>query len=431
MFSLACISYFPKSNAQRYYRVETPLRGLEKLFNYNVYTPPVGEIPETKDMHGMLNSSDILLCHSLGDPGNVLKTLKGTRATGPITINNETKYPPLFVWDCDDNLDFVSPLNDAFSTMGTRNIDGTLLSPGDKLTVIQNGEEHTLWEDRAVQLPNGDYRFDITRNLKQAKLRQLFIKECHGAIACSQDLASYYRDALGQKNVHVFYNTVNPEDYKFNIIPQRENTKEVRIFWQGGQSHLHDFLPLRNAIKTVAEKYPHTKWIFWGMDFPFIKECIPASQYEYHSWMPYDVYKLRRTLFNVDINICPLSDNIFNRCKSAIKWYESTVSHNLEATLAQAAGPYKEIEDGKTGLLFSTEEEFVQKISLLIEDAELRNRLGEGARDWVNNNRLPKHTIPSLNEFFIELKEKQLAELSPKIIPATPSNMKEALRGKL
>jgi glycosyltransferase involved in cell wall biosynthesis len=146
-------------------------------------------------------------------------------------------------------------------------------------------------------------------------------------------------------------------------------------------------------------------------------------------WIHHEAYRLRRTLINADINLCPLVDNVFNRCKSAIKWYESTVSENTEATLAQNVGPYREIKDGETGLLFNTADEFVAKLSALIEDAQLRLRLGHAAKDWVWSNRLPKHTGPALFEFYRDLKDRQMAELSPKIITTIPRSLKEVVGG--
>lgn len=412
--------------ACQYYRIETPMRSLLTLHGVNA---GIHRAHNSDDLlMKAIFSADIAWTYSPAAPKQWLDMLMASKGMQPVKGNDGTvMYPPLFVWDADDNLDFTSPFNQSFSSNGVRNVDGTLLEPGDVLTTIDaSGKEIELWRD-GVTSQNGE-KFDIASNLNDMRQRHLFIKNCAGATACSQDLANYYRDALGQKNVHVYHNTIVPEHYAFNVTPLRTDPEgTVRIFWQGGQSHLSDWMPLKKAVGHLARKYPNTKWIFFGCKFDFVFDEIPESQREYHDWTHYEAYRLRRTLFNVDINLCPLADTIFNRSKSAIKWYESTVSPNLEATLAQNVGPYKEIEDGKTGLLFNNEEEFIKKLSLLIEDSSLRLRLGEGAREWVNNNRLPHHTAGPLFEFFTELKARQAAELSPKIIPATPLSIKEAL----
>lgn len=411
----------------QYYRVTVPLKSFEQ-HNCLTSTPAYGTPREMwlqntfqADAVQLYLPSQLDLWHQVLDSAKMMSAIQAP---------DGTKYPPIFIWDGDDNPDFTSPFNQSFVVNGTRNVDGSPIKPGAILeTTAGDGTKVPMWKDKETTA--GGLTFDIARNIEQERLRKSLIRKCHGATACSPELASYYRDALGQKNVHVYYNTVVPEDYQYGITPHRraEGDNTVRIFWQGGQSHLHDWLPLQEAVRTVARRYPNTKWIFMGVGLPFLEGSIPAEQVEVLPWIHYEAYRLRRTLVDADINLCPLMDNVFNRCKSAIKWYESTVSENVEATLAQNVGPYREIKDGETGLLFNTADEFVLKLSALIEDAQLRLRLGHAAKDWVWNNRLPKHTGPALFEFYRDLKDRQMAELSPKIITTIPRSLKEVVGG--
>jgi glycosyltransferase involved in cell wall biosynthesis len=43
--------------------------------------------------------------------------------------------------------------------------------------------------------------------------------------------------------------------------------------------------------------------------------------------------------------------------------------------------PYSCVEDGKTGYLAKTEEDFVEKLGLLIENEQLRKQIGQNAFD--------------------------------------------------
>ncbi len=72
-------------------------------------------------------------------------------------------------------------------------------------------------------------------------------------------------------------------------------------------------------------------------------------------------------------------------------------------TLAQNTGPYKEIIDGETGLLFDTPEEFVEKLEVLVKDPEYRKKLGEAAHDWVREHRDATKTCVPLHEFYVQL----------------------------
>jgi len=223
-------------------------------------------------------------------------------------------------------------------------------------------------------------------------------------------LAKYYREIHGCERVYVFPNTVIEEDYWFPRLAPREDGT-VRILWQGGQSHMGDWWPLRDALREVAQKYPQAKFVIWGSQYPWITNVIPPEQREHHAWLDYAAYKIKRGSLDCDINLAPLANNVFNRCKSAIKWYEASVGPRPEATLAAKLPPYsEEMVDGETGLMYSTPEEFAQKLGTLIEDADKRRQLAEGAREWVRANRTPKATIPGLHAFYEELRAIRRAE---------------------
>ncbi len=105
---------------------------------------------------------------------------------------------------------------------------------------------------------------------------------------------------------------------------------------------------------------------------------------------------------------------------------------NPEATLAQNTEPYQEIEDGVTGLLYNTPAEFVEKLSLLIEDAQLRKRLGGAANEWVLNNRQPQHTTPGLYEFYEDTRARYKRERTGQklIKPASDKDIKRLARAQ-
>jgi hypothetical protein len=150
---------------------------------------------------------------------------------------------------------------------------------------------------------------------------------------------------------------------------------------------------------------------------------------EQHAWVEYSAYRLKRGLLNCDINLCPLANNVFNACKSAIKFYEGSVWEQPEATLAQVAPPHKEIIDGETGILFKDAAEFVEKLSLLIENADLRKKVSEGARTWVLKNRTPDATIPALMDFYSETRAKQRRDLGRPIVKtASIEDIKQVAR---
>jgi glycosyltransferase involved in cell wall biosynthesis len=407
-----------KPNACTWYRITVPFAHLLRTGQASVYED-VGEDPQGSNFAAMY--SDINHFWAMGSE-DTLHRFRSIRRRGPGHRDGVDLYPPALIYDTDDNADFIHPFNMAFAARGTRGYpDGHLLRPGETLLHLnEKGEEEPLFIDRETR--EEGTLFDIARNLHQMKVRHAIIREAHGVTVTSPALKSYMENVIGAKNVYVFPNSVSLDHYE--TIKAVRTDKRVRILWQGGQSHLIDWYPLRNAIKALAEKYPETTWVLYGATWDWIKDVIPPGQLEVHLWTPYEAYKLKRGLLNADINLCPLVDNAFNRCKSAIKWYEGSIFS--EATLAAKNVVHDEIEDGVTGLLYTGADEFFEKLSLLIEDAGLRQRLGAAAHEWVLKHRTPEVTVPGLLKFYEETRERQKSSMTkPRIQPATMDEIKK------
>jgi glycosyltransferase involved in cell wall biosynthesis len=388
----------PIKGACEYYRITTPLKWLDKLGLMRTYEDR--GIGGQNDAMAMLSADIDLFYATAGEQTlHQISTLNTMQAKP--RPDGQVHYPPTTIWDCDDNQDFVHPFNQSYSINGVRHYpSGDFLEPGETLEYEnEKGERKTLWEDGVTTALGQAVTFDIARNLQIMKTRWEVIREARGITVPSQGLASYMRDVMKHPHVYVFPNTVDPADYEHYPLQPVEGD-EIRILWQGGQSHYIDWYPLRDAMREVFQRYPQAKLVVWGDKFDWITDVIPEKQLEFHGWTPYDAYKLKRGLLRAHINLCPLANNPFNWGKSAIKFYEASIMHTPEATLAAAVGPYKEINDGETGLLYKSNTEFVQKLGTLIENAELRTRLGVAAKQWVLTNRTPQATIPGLFEFY-------------------------------
>jgi len=402
-----------ENNGCLYYRVEVPTRGLFKLGLAEAFVDAGrGAVDESI---GALFSAEIILNFALsgGSVEAVLNALSNMRS-GKTDDGNEVIFPPSFVFDLDDRIDYTHPFNPAFVHLGVRAYDGTPLKNGDRLvTTFPDGTDVILWEDGVTrhEVQHEVVTFDVERNWR--RVNQVFdtARRADGVTVPSPALAEFYRE-LGAKDVYIFPNSVIPEDYPApQLVPRPEGA--VRIMWQGGASHMVDWFPLRDAVRTIALKYPKVKFVIWGTHYPWIHDNIPKEQLELKSWVPYDAYKPMRGIVDVDINLCPLVDNVFNKGKSAIKWYESVLPFEPEATLAAKAAPYSdEIEDGKTGLLYSSPEEFVEKLSALIENVQLRKTLAREARSWVIANRHYEKTVPGLFEFYQHLRARKRVALA-------------------
>ncbi len=102
---------------------------------------------------------------------------------------------------------------------------------------------------------------------------------------------------------------------------------------------------------------------------------------------------------NWDIGIIPLVNTEFNKCKSELKYIEFTALG--VPIVASDVDAYKDtIEEGVTGFLANNEDEWVNKLSMLIEDPKLRNGILNNAREDILKNYNLKSRAKQWDESF-------------------------------
>jgi len=310
------------------------------------------------------------------------------------------QYPPTIVYDIDDDIESVSPLNPKFASLGTRDADGNLLDPVTDMGIMFDdplgpGAPVYLWK-HGMDTPHGI--FDAGRNIVAHSHVRKMAATAHAITCTSEELEKVAK--RWNPRTYVYPNSLLFDD--FHTFDIRRPADEVRVMWQGGYSHFPDFYPLKKAFHEAHMRMPAIKWVVFGTLFPWVYDQISAFRVEFHKWVAHELFHMKMGTLAADINIAPLADTRFNRCKSGIKWYEAAAMKI--PTLASNCTPYKEeIVDGDTGLLFSTQQEFVEKLEMLVKDAELRKRIGERAHDWVREHRDAMKNVVPLANFYAEL----------------------------
>lgn len=283
------------------------------------------------------------------------------------SVDNLQKMGKKFLFDLDDYIFDVSPWSAHYDQFGTEEvyIDGK-----------------AVWKDKVnINLPQN--------RKKREEYHKLL--ESIGALSVTTPMLmeQYKKNA---KKIYVFPNTVNLEEWSFGKPVVRDPDK-VRILWQGGVSHYEDFWELEKVIPEISKKYPQVQWVMFGAAWDVFWRDIPESTHEYHPWVHIEGYPYAMKLLGGDIGITPLRDTRFNRCKSSIKYYEQAALGM--PTVASNMSPYSDdIEDGKTGYLASSPEEWVEKLSRLIEDPALRGKMGGEARRYVERERSVEVVAP-------------------------------------
>ena len=189
-------------------------------------------------------------------------------------------------------------------------------------------------------------------------------------------------------NISLLPNCFDPDLWEIQDQSSHSEGQPVRILYMGSHSHKPDIESIGNPLLQVAQTARRKiKFIFIGIDPPEgLENFAPVERINGFTFDYIDfIEKFSR--IEADLAIAPLVDSNFNRSKSPIKFFEySAIGLPV---IASAIEPYSLIiKDGETGLLSNSEPQWVEKINILIENAEIRKELVQNARASINKNYL-------------------------------------------
>ena len=180
------------------------------------------------------------------------------------------------------------------------------------------------------------------------------------------------------------------DDSLWSLIPPRkkvDSAEPIIIGYMGGHSHAPDLSMILPALMQLVKIYPQNRirFQFWGIEPP--AELVPYSKVD---WFPppsrrYSDFAEYFQRQEMDIAITPLGDNLFNSCKSSIKFLEYTAI-GAPGVYSRVA-PYADvIENEIDGMLAATTEEWISALGRLIESVDLRGLLIGNAQHKVNQS---------------------------------------------
>ena len=173
--------------------------------------------------------------------------------------------------------------------------------------------------------------------------------------------------------------------------------------YMGSNSHKPDLELISPVLVELLKRYPgQLKIQIWGTEPPQILrkypqvKWVPAPSNNYKEFVRY--FQNQRA----DIVVAPLADNLFNRCKSALKFFEYSALG--AAGVYSRIAPYTEvITQGYDGFLASTREEWLQYLIQLIENDALRQTLAENAQTTIRSKWLLSQNVNRWYEVFEHL----------------------------
>ncbi len=184
-------------------------------------------------------------------------------------------------------------------------------------------------------------------------------------------LADYAR--LSNVNVVVVPTTIDTDLFRYRGA---RDTSCVTIGWIGSTTTLKHFQNSVPALAEIKKKYGD------AVDFKVIVDVdyeLPDIKLKSTKWSKdAEVEELNA----VDIGIMPLPDDKWSCGKCGFKGIQY-MSLGIATVMSPVGVNVDIIEHGKNGFLASTEKEWVDCLSQLIESVEIRRMLGEAGRRTV------------------------------------------------
>jgi glycosyltransferase involved in cell wall biosynthesis len=241
--------------------------------------------------------------------------------------------------------------------------------------------------DDAIWLPNASRANSRLAWLKNADKTSRIIGASDLVFAGNDYLADYARQF--NSAVEVVPTTIDTEQYVPE--PPSEPREPVTIGWSGSLTTMEHFKPFVPVLERVRERL--------GDRVRF--ELIGDGNYRQpklgiagRAWSAAtEVEDLRR----FDIGVMPLPNDEWSRGKCGLKGLQY-MALAIPTVMSPVGVNSKIIEDGRNGLLASSHDEWVDKLSELVESAELRRRLGAAGRETV----VQEYSVESQKQRYLE-----------------------------
>ncbi len=242
--------------------------------------------------------------------------------------------------------------------------------------------------DDAIWLPNIS---EVNKKFEWAKTpfkTSILISLSDLVIAGNQYLADYAKKY--SQNVVVIPTTIDTEYHKRTKPESEKDT--ITIGWTGSHTTIQYFELALPFLQEIKRKYGSKISIKVIGDDTFENKELGIKG------MAWNKEREITELSSFDIGIMPLPDDEWVKGKCGLKALQY-MALEIPCVISSAGVNGEIISEGINGYLAKTTEEWIEKISLLIEDHKLRRLIGTQARKTVQE----RYSVNSQKERYLEL----------------------------
>lgn len=223
-----------------------------------------------------------------------------------------------------------------------------------------------------------------------------FILNADAVTTTTEFLAQEYRK--NNDKVVVLPNCIDPEDWD---EPLRNETDKVRILISGSAAYTLDFRHIADYMRELDAR-DDVQLIMFGLWSGEKRKKNPEIERTYHKeykfwdslknlehreWAEIEEYPRILNETRADIQIIPRYESYFNKCKSNLKFLESSMAGVpcIVQSFSTLDSPYDSLPDDVC-IKADSVVEWKQAVEKLIADKELRRNMAKKAKDFVLEN---------------------------------------------
>ncbi len=219
------------------------------------------------------------------------------------------------------------------------------------------------YDDDVLNIPDhNEAKHDSTEGIETA------MRIADGLVVTNGTLKKSFKSYSPQ--VGIIPNYIDKTQWE---IPKRaDDTNQVKIGIFGTRTHNVDWKLVDEALHRIVKDCPNVKIVCGGYQPEYLEDISYLLP-----WAPLSDYQ--KMLEGVDIGLCPLIDDHFNRCKTEIKAYEMGM-----AGCAVVASPtkYHTAVQGR-GRTATTPDQWYTAIKFYVEHKDERRKDAQALRSYL------------------------------------------------
>ena len=169
-----------------------------------------------------------------------------------------------------------------------------------------------------------------------------------------------------EKNVFVIPTCIDPNQY-----PQKKkisNHPEIILGWIGTKGNLKYLKKLEPVFETIRQRFPQAKLKIVSNDFYDSSHLSTIKK-------PWKLEEENEDLISFDIGLMPLNDDLWSRGKCGLKIVQY-LSVGLPVVCTPVGINSDIIQNGENGFWATNDQEWIDRLSTLIQDPDLRYQMG-------------------------------------------------------